>query len=186
MARYSSITRSPTEVTLAPPPRCPLVAVLTAGSRSVSLICSTRSHALRWAIPKSRAAAVIEPLVRMASSNAILPGPRMAKKLIRRADLDHCHPSWFLVENRPTAQATTVAARESAAGRGHQQGAFASASAVTSYSWTPRHNHQFTRRLGGNNVIVHPASHDIRQARHDALPWLGETTGCWTSLGGSA
>jgi hypothetical protein len=32
--------------------------------------------------------------------------PRMAKKLIRRTELDHCHPSWFLVGNRPTAQAT--------------------------------------------------------------------------------
>jgi hypothetical protein len=52
----------------------------------------------------------------------------------------------------------------------------------TSYSRTPRHDHHFTRPLGGSSAIVRPTSHDIRQACHDAFPWFEETTGCWTSL----
>ena len=62
-------------MTTAPPPRWPPISAATAGARSMWLTSSTRSHARRYDIPSERAAAEIEPVARIASSSAILPGP---------------------------------------------------------------------------------------------------------------
>jgi hypothetical protein len=111
---------------------------------------------------------------------------RTVKKPIRPDDLDHCHPSWFLIRKRTGRAIDDLRSQLVSSPSGVAiNKAFASAGAdkLQPDSRTPRHDHQFTRRLGGSNVIVHLTSHDIRQARHDAFPWLGETTRCWTSLG---
>jgi len=117
--------------------------------------------------------------------------PRIVKGLISRSEpisssIDHCHPSWFLIRKRTGRAIDDLRSQLVSSPSGVAiNKAFASAGAdkLQPDSRTPRHDHQFTRRLGGSNVIVHLTSHDIRQARHDAFPWLGETTRCWTSLG---
>src|SRR5262249_43437996 len=58
-----------------PPPRRPPVSAVTAGSRSAWLTSSTSNHARRYDMPSARAAAEIDPVDLIASSNAILPGP---------------------------------------------------------------------------------------------------------------
>src|SRR6516164_582329 len=60
---------------MAPPPRRPPVSAVTARLRSAWLISSTNSHALRYDMPRDRAAAEIDPVDRIASNRAIFPGP---------------------------------------------------------------------------------------------------------------
>jgi predicted nucleotide-binding protein len=52
------------------------------------LISSTKSHALRYDIPIDLAAAVIDPVDRIASKSAILPGPIRTPGANRSADRD--------------------------------------------------------------------------------------------------
>jgi hypothetical protein len=49
---------------------------------------------------------------------------RMVKKLIRPEDLDHCHPSWFLIGKRAGHASDDLRSQlvSCAVGRSHQQG----------------------------------------------------------------
>jgi predicted ATPase len=115
----------------------------------------------------------------------------MVKKPIRRADLDHCHPSWFLIGNRPTAQSNDLrsSAREFAVRRGHQQGV-RFGRGPTSYNLTAGRRDMFIAAIFRPKALEHKLALSIAEqmekvgeGRNDeALQLLGRRANgltCW-------